>query len=59
MSQSEEPPTPTLETEVLRHLAREWKLDLDGWRDYESNFTTRKYNVMTISSVLHQTLMTC
>lgn len=32
-----------VETEVLRHLARLWQLDLEGWREYLSNFTTREF----------------
>ena len=32
-----------LETEVLRHLARQWQLDLEGWIEYRSNFTTREF----------------
>ena len=42
MTTSEGSMDPEVEREVLEHLAREWKLDLDGWRDYQSNFTTRK-----------------
>jgi len=32
-----------IETEVLRHLARQWQLDIEGWREYLSNFTTREF----------------